>query len=256
MATQRSAKKTGSASSFAAGQDSLTRRSRRYTTQGIVLTRTDYAEADRILGFLTNDHGKVRAIAKGVRKSQSKLAGGIELFSVSDLTLIIGRGELNTLISSRLVRHYGNIVKNIERTNLAYELLKIINKATEDEPEPAYFKLLDQSLAAIDDPALDINLTKLWFEMQLLKLAGHTPNLHTDSAGVKLAKSKTYSVNLEQMSFEPASRGRLKASHIKFLRLGFAAAGPRVLQRIDGADQLAATCASIIQTMLRTHVRI
>lgn len=227
----------------------------RYTTTGIILNRINYGEADRILSFLTSDRGKVRAIAKGVRKSKSKLAGGIELFSVSDLTLIIGRGELNTLISSRLVRHYGNIVKNIERTGSAYEVLKTINKATEDEPETAYFKLLDQSLAALDDPALDINLTKLWFDMQLLKLAGHIPNLHTNSTGVKLVDSKTYNVNLEQMSFEPASRGRLSANHIKFMRLGFGAGRPQTIHRINDATSLAAACAPIIQTMLRTHVR-
>lgn len=229
---------------------------KRYTTQGIILSRTDYGEADRILTFLTSDHGKVRAIAKSVRKSKSKLAGGIELFSISDLTLIIGRGELNTLISSRLVRHYGNIVKNIERTNLAYELLKTINKATEDEPEAAYFKLLDQSLAALDDPGLDIDLTKLWFDMQLLKLAGHIPNLHTNSTGTKLVDSKTYNVNLEQMSFEPASRGLLSANHIKFMRLGFRSGKPQTIHRINDAASLAAACAPIIQTMLRTHVRI
>ena len=256
MATQRSAKKTGSASSFAAGQDSLSRRSRQFVTKGIVLTRTDYGEADRILSFLTADHGKVRAIAKGVRKSKSKLAGGIELFSISDLTLIVGRSELNTLISSRLVRHYGNIVKDIERTQLAYELLRIINRATEDEPEAAYFKLLDQSLAALDDPALDTGLTQLWFEMQLLKLAGHIPNLHTGSTGTKLADSKTYNVNLEQMSFEPASRGSLSANHIKFLRLGFRSDRPQNIQRVKGAAKLAEACAPIIQTMLRTHVRV
>lgn len=228
---------------------------RQFTTKGIVLTRTDYGEADRILSFLTNDHGKVRAIAKGVRKSKSKLAGGIELFSVSDLTLIVGRGELNTLISSRLVRHYGNIVKNIECTQLAYELLKTINRATEDEPEPAYFKLLDLGLAGLDDPELDINLTKLWFDMQLLKLAGHIPNLHTNSAGVKLADSKTYNVDFEQMSFEPASRGALSSDHIKFMRVGFAAASPRVLQRVKDADKLANAIGPLIQTMLRAHVR-
>lgn len=227
-----------------------------YITCGIVLNRTDFGEADRILTFLTSDHGKVRAIAKGVRKSKSKLAGGIELFSVSDLTLIIGRGEINTLISSRLVRHYGNIVKNIECTNLAYELLKIINKATEDEPEAAYFKLLDQSMAALDDAELDINLTKLWFEMQLLKLAGHIPNLHSSSTGTKLANSKTYNVNLEQMSFEPASRGELTANHIKFMRLGFRAGRPQTIHRVSGAAGLATVCAPIIQTMLRAHVRI
>lgn len=229
---------------------------KRYTTQGIVLSRTDYAEADRILSFLTSDHGKVRAIAKGVRKSKSKLAGGIELFSVSDLTLIIGLGELNTLISTRLVRHYGNIVKNLERTQLAYELLKTINRATEDEPEAAYFKLLDHGLAALDDPALDINLSKLWFDMQLLKLAGHIPNLHTNSTGTKLADSKTYNVNLEQMSFEPASRGALTANHIKFMRLGFRSGRPQTIQRVNDAASLATVCGPIIQTMLRTHVRI
>lgn len=229
---------------------------RRYTTKGIVLTRTDYAEADRILTFLTDDHGKVRAIAKGVRKSKSKLAGGIELFSVSDLTLIVGRGEIKTLISSRLVRHYGNIVKNMQRTQLAYELLKITNKATEDGPETAYFKLLDQSLAALDDPALDINLTKLWFDMQLLKLAGHTPNLHTNSTGAKLADSKTYNVDFEQMCLVPASRGPLSVNHIKFMRLGFRAGKPQTIHRIKNAASLAEACAPIIQTMLRTHLRI
>ncbi|OVE79261.1 DNA repair protein RecO [bacterium G20] len=228
----------------------------RYTTKGIILSRTDYGEADRILNFLTPNRGKVRAIAKGARKSQSKLAGGIELFSVSDLTLIVGRGELNTLISSRLVRHYGNIVKNIERTNLAYEMLRMMNKATEEQPEPAYFKLLDQSLTALDDHSLDMDLTKLWFDMQLLKLAGHIPNLHTDSTGAKLAVSKNYNVNFEQMSFEPANSGPLTANHIKFLRLGFRADRPQTIHRINDAASLAEACAPLIQTMLHTHLRI
>lgn len=227
-----------------------------YTTTGIILNRTDYGEADRILSFLTSDHGKVRAIAKGVRKSKSKLAGGIELFSVSDLTLIIGRGELNTLISARLVRNYGNIVKNLERTQLAYELLRAINKATEDEPEAAYFKLLDVGLAALDDSELDIALTKLWFDMQLLKLAGHIPNLYTSSTGTPLADSKTYNVDFEEMSFEAADHGALTANHIKFMRLGFRSRRPQTIQRIRNAAILAKVCEPIIQTMLRTHVRI
>lgn len=229
---------------------------RRYTTKGIVLNRTDFGEADRILIFLTADCGKIRAIAKGVRKSGAKLAGSIELFSVSDLTLIAGRAEIDTLISARLVKHYGNIVKDIECTKLAYELLKTVNKATEDEPEVAYFKLLDQSLAALDDSGLDSNLTKLWFDMQLLKLAGHIPNLHTNSVGAKLADSETYNVNFDEMSFEPASRGQLSANHIKFMRLGFGAGRPQTIHRINNAASLAEVCAPIIQAMLRAHVRI
>lgn len=114
----------------------------RFTTQGIILSRTNFGEADRILTFLTPDHGKVKAIAKGARKSKSKLAGGIELFSVSDLTLIVGRGEINTLISSRLVDHYGNLAKEINRANVASSLIRSLNKVTEDNAEAAYYELL------------------------------------------------------------------------------------------------------------------
>ena len=57
----------------------------RISTRSIILTRINYAEADRIITFLTPSNGKVRAIAKGVRKAKSKLAGGIELFSISDI---------------------------------------------------------------------------------------------------------------------------------------------------------------------------
>src|SRR5580765_2280386 len=98
-------------------------------TQGIILTRTDYAEADRIITFLTPDHGKLKAIAKGVRKAGAKLAGAVELFGISDISFVIGRGEISTLTSARLIRNYGNIVKDINRTTAAYEFLKIINKA-------------------------------------------------------------------------------------------------------------------------------
>ncbi|HEX2615498.1 MAG TPA: DNA repair protein RecO, partial [Nitrososphaera sp.] len=58
---------------------------RRFRSDALVISRTNFGEADRILTFLTPNHGKVRGIAKGVRKPKSKLAGGIELFSVCDL---------------------------------------------------------------------------------------------------------------------------------------------------------------------------
>jgi len=230
---------------------------RSYKTQGIILTRTDFAEADRIITFLTPDHGKVRAIAKGVRKSRSKLAGGIELFSVSDLSLIIGRGEINTLISTRLVKHYDHIVKNLQHTEIGYELIKLINKATEDAAEGAYFELLKQAFEGLDDIKLDPQLTFLWFNMQLLKLSGHEPNLQTDITGAKLAPSATYEFHLDRMRFAPkrAAAGPFTANHIKFLRLGFGAARPHTLRRVHGINQLAETAQPLVQTMLKSFVR-
>jgi DNA repair protein RecO (recombination protein O) len=111
-------------------------------TQGIILTRTDFGEADRILHFLTPDRGKVSGIAKGVRKSKSKLAGGIELFSISELSFIVGKSDIYTIISARLVKHFDNIVKELDRTSTTYEAIRMLNKATEDSPEPAYFNIL------------------------------------------------------------------------------------------------------------------
>ena len=229
---------------------------RRYVTQGIVLSRTDYGEADRILTFLTAERGKIKALAKGVRKSKSKLAGGIELFSVSDLTLILGRGEINTLISSRLARHYGNIVKDLERTKAAYEMMRAVNRATEDGPERTYFELLDKALAALDDQKIPLALNILWLKMQLLKLAGHTPNLRTDIEGKKLEELKKYNLDIDKMALSKDSRGRFHASHIKFLRLGFTNHGPKTLNRIKDVSKLIKTVEPAVELMFKTFVRI
>ena len=135
-------------------------------TQGIILSRTDYGEADRILTLLTPDHGKLHLLAKGVRKVKSKLAGGIELFSISHITYIRGRGEMGTLISTRLIHHYDKIVKDITRVQLGYELIKQLNKATEDEPEPEYFELMQQAFEALDDTTTGTELIQVWFSAQ------------------------------------------------------------------------------------------
>lgn len=62
-------------------------------SQAIVLRRTNYGEADRILQLLTPD-GRRSVMARGVRKEKSKLAGGIELFAVSDVVIGEGKGSL------------------------------------------------------------------------------------------------------------------------------------------------------------------
>src|ERR1700722_4601390 len=93
---------------------------------GIVLSRTDFGEADRILTMLSPDFGKLRLIAKGVRRERSKLAGGIELFSVSNITFIKGKRDIDTLISTRLIQHYRNIVTDIGRVQLGYKLIKLL----------------------------------------------------------------------------------------------------------------------------------
>jgi DNA repair protein RecO len=225
-------------------------------TKAIVLSRTDYGEADRILTLLTPDYGKLRLMARGVRKVKSKLAGGIELFSVSHVTYIRGRGEIGTLVSARLDKHYGHIVENIERTMLGYELIKLLGRVTEDEPEAAYFDLLRHTFAALNDATIKLELIRLWFSMQLLAQAGHAPNLQTDDYDQKLQQTSLYNFNFDAMAFTPADKGRFSASDIKFLRLGFGNHSPKTLQNVAGVESLVATVSSLVQTMLQTHIRI
>jgi DNA repair protein RecO len=229
---------------------------KQFSTQGVILSRTDFSEADRILTFITPDHGKVKAIAKGVRKAGAKLAGAIELFSVSELTVITGRGEINTLISARLIRHYDQIVSDISRTNAAYDFLKILNKATEDKTEESFFTLIDNALAALNDKAITPELTDLWFRMQLLRLTGHTPNLRIGPSGKTLTQSKAYIFDFDKMQFGVAEKGDFTADHIKFLRVGFSGNSPKAIQRIEKVENLVKDTQPLIDTILRTYIRI
>jgi len=208
-------------------------------TTAIILGRTDYGEADRILSLLTPEYGKLTLMAKGVRRVKSKLAGGIELFSVSEITFIKGRGEVGTLVSTRLIKHYEHIVGTLDRTMLGYELIKRLNKMTEDEPEPEYFEVLKGTFEALDDVSVPLDTVRFWFEAQLLRLSGHTPNLQTDEQGNKLQADKRYEFSYETMSFTNASdRGKFDASHIKFLRLVVAGNSAAVLSHVQGSRQL------------------
>jgi len=227
-------------------------------TQGIILSRTDFGEADRILNFLTPDQGKVAGIAKGVRKSKSKLAGSIELFSVSDLSFIKGKSDIHTIISARLVTHYDNIVKELERTNVAYEAIRLVNKATEDNPEPAYFNMLRLAFAALDDLSQDPKITEQWLKMQLIKLAGHSPNLKTDCSGEKLSEGKNYKFDFDDMCFDEdkSRQGRFNANHIKFLRLSLAAAKPEILHKVQNAKEISGDLSPLIQSILQNFIRV
>jgi DNA repair protein RecO (recombination protein O) len=222
-------------------------------TTAIILNRTDYGEADRILSLLTPEYGKLSLMAKGVRRVKSKLAGGIELFSVSEITFIKGRGAVGTLVSTRLIKYYEHIVGDLNRTMLGYELIKRLNKVTEDEPEEEYFELLRETFEALDETSVSIELIRFWFDLQLLRLNGHTPNLQTDDTGSKLAADQKYAFNFEAMAFHIHPEGNFGAEHIKLLRLAFEGHSARFLANIQGTNSLTADCIPLSQQWAATY---
>lgn len=224
-------------------------------TTGIILTRTNFGEADRIITILTPDHGKIRVIVKGARKIKSKMAAGIELFSISQITYITGRGEIGTLISARPQTHYKNIVSDINRTMLGYEVLKRINKVTEDAPGREYFDLLANTLEALDNAKLSNDAVEIWFSLRLLQISGHAPNLHTDKQKLPLLAKDNYKFNLDAMAFEPKPNGSFNAKHIKLFRLCIGSPKPDILHKIQYGNELFSSSLSLAKAMLGRRVR-
>ncbi len=225
-------------------------------TMGIVLTRIDYGEADRIITVLTPDVGKLTLMAKGVRHVKSKLAGGIELFSTSEITYVKGRGSIGTLVSARLVKHHGHIVTDIERTMAGYELIKLLHAVTEDEVEGSYYALLDQATAALDDDTISLDLIQTWFNAQLLRRAGLSPNLTHTFAGDKLLATEQYDFDYERVCFVKAKdeTSAYDANTIKFTRLIFGDTTPQNIARITGATELVAAVKPLLATLRTFHL--
>lgn len=210
-------------------------------TKAIVLRRTNYGEYDRILQLITPEHGKVSVMARGVRREKSKLAGGIELFGRSDVTFTAGKGDLGILTGARLETFYRSILADYDRLQFGYETIKQIAKAADSLDEPAFFDLLDQSFAALDDASVPLKLVKGWFWLQLAILLGIGVNLATDDNGMKLVEDARYNFDETQGVFSFHPKGRFTSRHIKLLRL-LSAQPPKVAAKVQGAMELADDC--------------
>jgi DNA repair protein RecO len=224
-------------------------------TTGTVLSRINYQEADRILTIITPDQGKILVMARGVRRIKSKLAGGVELFSQSEITFIRGRGDIGTLVSSRLIKHYDKIVKDIDRTMFAYDFLKLINKITEDNSEPEYCALTDQVLDGLNQPEINLHLVKIWADVRLLSLYGHAPSLSADVQGNKLDASINYDFDQEQAAFTPRTDGLFNSNHIKLLRL---AAGSTLKQisRVERIEKYIESTVRLTESIRKTQLHV
>lgn len=191
--------------------------SRDIKTQGIVLKRVNYGEADRILNIITPE-GKLAVIARGVRKPRSKLAGGVEMFSVSDLQIHCGRSEMGILTGAKMIQHYGGIAKDLTRMQLAGEMLKLVNRVTEAVEGGAFFEILKAGLSGLDDGS-PLELLEAWFRLNLMRVSGEELNLYRDRDGRKLLAGERYDWQASEEVFLKSSHGMYGENEIKLLRI-------------------------------------
>ena len=187
--------------------------------KAIVLRRTNYQEADRILDLVT-PLGKRSVIARGVRKEKSRLAGSVELLCESEIVLTkSNKSSLAILTSARLIRFYGNILKSYDRMTFAYDTLKNIGKAVNQIEEPEWYDLLSQVLSGLDDLKIDLRLIRVWFLLQYQKLLGNELNMLYDVNGEKLEKNKKYTYDYLERGLREDIGGKINGDVIKFLRV-------------------------------------
>ena len=209
-------------------------------TRAIVLRRTNYGEADRIVQLLTPE-GKRSVLARGVRREKSKLAGGIELFAVSDVVINKGKGELGILSSVRLVQFYRHILEDYDRLQFGYEVIKQVGKASEMVDEPEWYDVLAQVLEALNSYTTNRQLIEAWFYLHYAALLGHELSLTHDINGEKLAVDKNYTYDVSERGLRQNTRGEITADHIKFLRL-VNAKPLKVVEQIGGVDEILNEC--------------
>lgn len=149
---------------------------RNYRCQGIVLRRVNVGEADRIITLYTREKGKLQAIAKGARKSLSKLAGSTELFTYGRYFLASGR-DLDILTQSEIKEPFPRIRTDLKRIAYATYFVELINGLIE-EFEPNY-ELFDTLLSALYllEGEVDPEIVGRYFELQVMSQLGYRPEL-------------------------------------------------------------------------------
>ena len=151
-------------------------RERAYRTEAVVLRRHELGEADRLMTILTPHYGKLRVVAKGVRRPRSRKAGHLELFTRAQLLLARGR-ELDIVTQAEAADTFPTLQTDLNRLAHAAYAVELLDcfAVAEEENRPLY-RLLVDTLARLDqgsDPAV---VTR-FFEVRLLDLAGFQPQL-------------------------------------------------------------------------------
>ena len=213
------------------------------TTRAIVLRRTNYGEADRVLQLLTPE-GRRSVMARGVRKQKSKLAGGIELFAVCDVVLGEGKGDLGVLTSSRLVHFYRHIIEDYDRLQFGYFVIQQVTKGSENVDEPEWYDLMSEVLMGLDANSIPIQLTQTWFYLRYAGLLGHQLNLEIDTEGERLDPERTYRYDIGEQGLREAPNGDITGDHIKLLRL-LSTRSIKILAQIGGIGEILPACLEV-----------
>jgi DNA repair protein RecO (recombination protein O) len=222
----------------------------------VVLRKLDYGESDRIYTLLTREHGKVGALARGVRRSSSRLASALQLFSRVDVQLARGR---SLDIVTQVVRLPGHRIEaDVERTAHASLIAELADRVSEERhPLDGLYEL---TVAALEELAREPapRRASAYFVVVALDLLGYAPQLSAcASCGRPLPEAP--------VAFSPVAGGFLcetcaqpamhlvPVSVVKVLRL-MAAGDIALYRRLKLDDRLMGEVEMVLEAQLEHHL--
>lgn len=224
---------------------------RQERTSAIVLRRTNYGEADRIIQLLT-PVGRRSVIAKGVRKQRSKLAGGIELLSESDIVIRYSdKGSLGILGSARMKKFFSEILHDYDRMTFAYEVLGLVARASEQVDEPQWYDLSTEVLEGLNSSNVPLSLIKAWFYLRYARLVGYELSVWRDVVGEEIHEEANYRYDVAERGLRKMENGEITSNHIRLLRL-LSTKPIAIIMKVSGVHEYLADCA----TLARQHASI
>jgi DNA repair protein RecO (recombination protein O) len=147
-----------------------------YKDEAVVLRTMRLGEADRIVTFAGRAHGKIRAVAKGVRKTKSRFGGRLEPFTQVSLVLWHGRSDLDIVTQAEVVESFREVREDLDRFALGEVMLEAVDRVVQEkEASSRVLSLLVDGLHAL--AASGSPLVLAWFLLRLAAVAGFAPSL-------------------------------------------------------------------------------
>ncbi len=174
-----------------------------YKTEGIILKRTNFGEADKILTVYSVHYGKIKLLAKGIRKITSRKGGNLELFNWVGLLIAQGK-NLDLVTEVETIKSFKNWRRDLKKVGLAYHFCELVDRLTaEGVPNREIFVLLTQTLTDL----ADFKNKDQEFERKILEETGFWPRgkliAENDYDGYieKIIEKKLRSKNIFKASF-------------------------------------------------------
>jgi len=178
---------------------------RKFNTNAIVLKSIKYKDSDKIFTLFTKDHGKMSAIARGVRKISSRRSGNLDTLNLVSVNIREDSKGFKDIEEVKTIESFKKIKSDLGKCAKAYYIVELVHKAVEEgDKVPGIFELLIKCLRALDKNGYSGDLFITYFEINLMEMLGYQMSVKKcRKCGRLLDNSwKKYSFNVDNGSIE------------------------------------------------------